>query len=483
MTVRQKISLLITAAGFVASLIFSGIILWEMMEQPLRIIDSELESTAQRAVRILSETDKSRTPDAPLFIGDERYWLKIDDQDTGQSIYQSRLAKLIEIPELTPGSSTSVSLIIPRKKIDLGQDQRNEVTFRVRKSKITLNGKSFLVSAGRPVEEIKEELWDIIVGVVTGLVFSTLLLMVASYFVAGFILKPIRSINDQAQEITEKHLERRIPVTGARDEFNALSRTLNQVFDRLQHAFLRQKRLLADASHELKTPLTMMRLSMDEMRTAPAENTSQLQAERFARMVEQVLRMERLVKSLLDLSSLEIEAAASEDAIDVVRILEALIADYRFLAEPRNIDIEVRLPEQLIVKGSAEKLNRAFSNILDNAIKYNVDGGRIEVIGDQSGIDLTITITNSGPGVAESEIHKVFDQFYRVEESRSLRYGGSGLGLAIVKRIVELHGGTVDFESKPGSWTRLTVALPRHREIVDPSFRHFFDTPRKPRKI
>ena len=145
------------------------------------------------------------------------------------------------------------------------------MTFRVRKSKIAIDGKAYLVSAGRPVEEIKEELWDIVVGVVSGLAVSTLLLMVASYFVAGFILKPIRIINDQAREITEKHLDRRMPVTGARDEFNALSQTLNQVFDRLQHAFLRQKRLLADASHELKTPLTMMRLSVDEIRSAPAE--------------------------------------------------------------------------------------------------------------------------------------------------------------------------------------------------------------------
>jgi two-component system, OmpR family, sensor kinase len=118
------------------------------------------------------------------------------------------------------------------------------------------------------------------------------------------------------------------------------------------------------------------------------------------------------------------------------------------------------------VKGGAEKLNWAFSNILNNAIKYNVDGGRIEVIGDQSGMDLTITIPNTGPGVAESEIHKVFDQFYRVEESRSRRYGVSGLGLAIVKKIVELHGGTVNFESKPGSLTRVTVALPRHQEMT-----------------
>jgi signal transduction histidine kinase len=466
MTVRQKISLLITAAGFVASLIFSGIILWEMTEQPLRIIDSELESTAQRAVRILSNTDNNRTPDAPLFIGDERYWLKIDDQDTGQSIYQSRLAKLIEIPDLTPGSGATVSLTIPRKKIDLGQGRRNEVTFRVKKSKISLDGRTFLVSAGRPVEEIKEELWDIVVGVASGLVFSTLLLMVASYFVAGFILKPIRTINDQAREITEKHLDRRIPVTGDRDEFNALSQTLNQVFDRLQHAFLRQKRLLADASHELKTPLTMLRLSVDEIRSAHAENPSRPPAERLERMAEQVLRMERLVKSLLDLSSLEIEGVTSEDTIDVVKVLESLIAEYRFLAEPRDIHIKVRLPEQLIVKGSAQQLNRAFSNILDNAIKYNGDGGRIEVIGDQSGTKLTITITNTGPGVAAAEIHKVFDQFYRVEESRSLRYGGSGLGLAIVKRIVELHGGTVNFESRPGSWTQVTVSLPRQRETT-----------------
>jgi signal transduction histidine kinase len=290
--------------------------------------------------------------------------------------------------------------------------------------------------------------------------------MVASYFVAGLILKPVRVINDQAREITAKHLDRRIPVTGGRDEFNALSQTLNQVFDRLQNAFLQQKRLLADASHELKTPLTMMRLSMDEIRSTLDENPSRLQAEKLSRMTEQVLRMERLVKNLLDLSSLEIEGTTSKDPVDVAKVLGSLIADYRVLAATRQIQLEARLQRQLLALGDAEKLNRAFSNILDNAIKYNVDGGRVEVIGAQSGADLTITVSNTGPGVAEAEIHKVFDQFYRVEESRSQRYGGSGLGLAIVKKIVALHGGKVYFESKPGSWTRVTVSLPRHREMT-----------------
>jgi two-component system OmpR family sensor kinase len=468
MNVRQKISLLITAAGLLSSLVFSCIIFWEMIEQPFRIIDSELEATAQRAVHIVLRREKNggSNPDAPLNVGDDRYWLKIYDQNTGQPVYQSRLATLIDIPEPAPGSSATINVIIPRGKIHLGQDRRNEATFRVKGSKIVLDGRTFLVCVGRPMEKLEEEIWDIVIGVVSGLALSVLLLIAISYFVAGFILKPVRIINDQARDITEKHLDRRIPVSGDRDEFNALAQTLNQVFDRLQHAFLRQKRLLADASHELKTPLTMMRLSLDEIRSTHDENPSRLQAERLAKMTEHVLRMERLVKNLLDLSSLEMEGTTIKDTLDVAEMLASLIADYRFLADTRKIQIEARLPRKLLAKGNPEKLNRAFSNILDNAIKYNVDGGRVEVIIDQSGVDLTISVINTGPGVAEAEIPKVFDQFYRVEESRSLRYGGSGLGLAIVKRIVELHGGKVKFESQQGDWTRVIVSLPWKRETI-----------------
>lgn len=464
MNVRQKIALLITAAGFLASLVFSGIIFWEMVEQPLRMIDSELAAIARRAVRVLSEPDNNRTPDAPLFIGDDHYWLEVEEQDTGQSIYRSRLAKLIEMPELNPGSSTSINLIIPRTKIDLGQNQRKELSFRVKKSKISLGERTFIVTAGRPMEEIKEELADTLVGIVSGLGISILVLMAASYVVAGFILRPVRIMNDQAREITEKHLDRRLPVTGGRDEFNALAQTLNKVFDRLQHAFLQQKRLLADASHELKTPLTMMRLALDEIRAGIGETRLDPQGESHARMTEQVLRMERLVKNLLELSSLEIEDTFTKDTVDLSKMLGSLVADYRILAGTRNIQINNGLRRQLLAQGSAEKLNRAFSNILDNAIKYNLDGGWIDVSGDQNGDNLTITVTNTGPGVAANEISRVFDQFYRVEESRSLRYGGTGLGLAIVKRIVELHGGKVKFESQPGSWSRVTVSLPRHKD-------------------
>lgn len=466
MTVRQKITLLITAAGFLSSLVFSCIVLWEMLEQPFRIIDSELEAMARHAVHFISKGEQNRTPDDPSFIGNERYWLVVLDQDSGKSIYRSSLARLIKIPEPAPGVSVTSSLIIPRGKIDLGQDERNEVTFRIRNFKIAYGGKTFLATVGRPMEKLEEELWDIFIGVVSGLAFSVLLLLAISYFLAGFILKPIRIMNEQARNISEKHLDRRVPVSGSSDEFNALAQTLNQVFDRLQHAFLRQKRLLADASHELKTPLTMMRLALDAQRSTQGEIQPDRRVQSHGQLTEQVLRMERLVKSLLDLSALEIEGATTEESINLVNILGSLITDYRLLAEARNIRLDVRLPQQLVVQGNEDQLNRAFSNILDNAIKYNVDDGRVRVICDQSGMEIIVKVENTGAGVDEAEVPKVFEQFYRVEKSRSMRHGGSGLGLAIVKRIVELHGGKVKFESQEKGWTRVTVSLPRNRENI-----------------
>jgi two-component system, OmpR family, sensor kinase len=463
MTVRHKMTLLITAVGFISSLLFSGIIMWEMIEQPFHLIDADLESTAKRAVQLAFRSDEKQGPRAQWPIYEERYWLEIKDQDSGKSVYRSNMAKLIKIPEPSPGSSATISLIISPEKINLGQNRQNKVTFRVWKSEILLGEKRFLVCAGRPIEHLTEEIWETLSGVVGGLIFSGLLLMASSYFLAGFILKPIKIMNQQAVDISAKYLDRRLPVSDGRDEFNALAITLNQVFDRLQHAFLRQKRLLADTSHELKTPLTMMRLALDKIRSDLDETHPDPQAESHEWMTEQVLRMERLVRGLLDLSALEIEAVAAQNSIDLTKILTALILDYRLMAELRNIRISVNLPKQLRIEGDEEKLNRAFSNILDNAVKYSIDGGQIEITGVHFDSALVITISNLGQGVNETKIPKVFDQFYRVEQSRSLRYGGSGLGLAIVERIVGLHGGNVKFESRQGSWTRVTVGLPRHR--------------------
>jgi len=269
-----------------------------------------------------------------------------------------------------------------------------------------------------------------------------------------------------AQNISEKNLDQRISTNEGKDEFSELARTINRMLDRLQHSFVRQRAFLFDTSHELKTPLTTMRLAVDEICTSDIEKYPVYIKDNLLRLNNQVLRMERLVKDLLNLSSLETMTSIDPKPVQLNQLLSSLAEVYRFLADARHITMEVKLHHQLVIHGDGEKLRRAFSNILDNAVKYNVEGGRIELTCDQSSTGPAVTITNTGPGVAETEIPMVFDQFYRTEKSRSIEHGGFGLGLAIVKRIIELHKGKIEFESRQGGWTRVTVRLPRHHEKI-----------------
>jgi signal transduction histidine kinase len=210
-----------------------------------------------------------------------------------------------------------------------------------------------------------------------------------------------------------------------------------------------------------------MRLAIDEICTSDdLKNFPSSSKENLFRLNDQVLRMERLVKDLLNLSSLEMLSGIDPKPVHLTELLSSLAADYQFLVDGHRIQMDINLPSQLVIHGDAEKLNRAFSNILDNAIKYNVDGGRIEVVGNVSDTQVNVTVSNTGPGIAETEVVKVFEQFYRAEKSRSIQHGGSGLGLTIVKRIIELHGGKVKLESEQGSWTRVTVSLPLHQETT-----------------
>jgi len=288
-------------------------------------------------------------------------------------------------------------------------------------------------------------------------------LILISHFVTGKILKPIGQMKDLARDISEKNLEQRLPVNEQGDEFNELALTINQMLDRLQYSFMRQRNLLFDTSHELKTPLATIRLAIGEISSSDMDSLSPSIRDNLLRLNNQVLRMERLVKALLDMSSLETLSGLDLKPVHLTELLSALIEDYQLLSDARSIMMEVNLPENLWVKGDEEKLRRAFSNLLDNAIKYNEDGGQIVIRAKREVTEtavIVVIIENTGPGVPEEDLPKVFDQFYRVEKSRSLDYGGSGLGLSIVKRIIELHKGKVDIESKPGVRTRVIVRLP-----------------------
>ncbi|MGE4497401.1 MAG: sensor histidine kinase [Deferribacterales bacterium] len=468
MSVRLKISILIASAGLVSALIFSVSVLFEMLEQPFRVMDAELRTVAFESVTVLDHSGASGMKDS------RRYWIKIYGQGEQEPLYVSHIAGIIDIPENSSRKSL-VFAYVPEELSYIEHDSGGKTAFRVRRFVIEKqtsglleedkggsgqeNGgkRSYVVYAALSAERVSDEITELVLSVAAGLLLSVIVLTAVSYIIAGYILRPVRIMNARTRNITERQLNLRIPLkekAGASDEFNALALTLNGVFDRLENAFDKQKRLIADASHELKTPLSIMRLITDEFNTSGS-----ISADDAGRLSEQVHRMERLVKNILSLSSLELDSGVKLEKADLGEMLGLLKEDYSFLASGRGINIFSELSGGLSVRGDYDKLFRAFSNILDNAVKYTPDGGVIRITGTRTREKAEIKIFNTGAGIPPESVGRVFEQFYRVEESRSSRYGGSGLGLAIVKRIIDLHKGEITVESVQGESVTVTVVL------------------------
>jgi signal transduction histidine kinase len=453
-TVKTRITIFIAITGFTASFLFSIAVFFELIEQPFDLLDTILQEEAQIAVKQVVKNIAAEKSELKVNISTviPDYWIEISEQESRKIIFRSESAKIIKIPAIKPNSKDIFNVPTPEGK---------NIPFRTRALSFRVEEKVYIIQIARPMEKLDHEIRELITGIISGLIFSTLFLIFLSRFVAEKILQPIASIRNLTRDISEKNLTARIPVGEDKDEFSELSRTINRMLDRLQYSFARQRNFLFDTSHELKTPLATIRLAIDDICSGNDEQLSSATRDNLSRLNNQVLRIEKLVKDLLNLSALETISNLETKTVNLKELLIALTSEYQFLADARNVSIKLQLPE-LSIKGDPEKLQRAFSNIFDNALKYNKENGFIEVKGQSTEKCTIISIANTGVGVNEDEIPKIFDQFYRAEKSRSALYGGSGLGLAIVKRIIELHMGKIEFASQPDKLTTLTIIFPEN---------------------
>lgn len=463
MKIRQKIALWVAGAGVLTSLVFSIVIFLEMREQPLEILDGQLKTTAQN---IAAQLEKIQYPPEDgrvslIFILTDRLWVKVFGKD-GHEIYQSGLAGVVDIP-LIPDKKDAVytAFASVSKASPLRTDEKDGAAFRVLIIHKNISGKSCWIQIAKPIGKLQDEISDLLIAIAIGLAASSVLLIGVSYLLSGEIIKPIRAINRLSRDINENTLEKRIPTGNSRDEIYELSVCINQMFDRLQFSFSRQKQYLADASHELKTPIALLRLFFDEavqQYDLPEDFRNQLQIQG-----RQVLRMDRLVKTLLELSVLEVKASLKPEVLFLSDMIRSVISDFLPLFEKEKIHIETDLPDALRLRGDPVLIRRLLINILDNAVKYNLENGRIVMSAERTNKGIRISLFNTGPGIPEEDIDHVFEQFYRVEKSHSIQYGGAGLGLAIVKKIADLHGGSVKMESEPGAWARIIVCFPHQQ--------------------
>jgi two-component system OmpR family sensor kinase len=461
--IRHKITLWVAGAGLLTSLLLTLIIFLEMREQPFKILDSDLESTAVAlAARLTTEQGPFEAGWAKsLSIPGERYWIKVYGSGL-RPIYRSDLSTFVDLPLYRDKGDEgyTVRTHISKSSVFVHKGEEGEVTFRVRVIEAKIAGAPYLIQIARPMEKLEEELFDLQAALGIGLAVSTVLLVVVSYVLAGRIVRPVAEINRLTKEINERTLGERIPLGRSRDELYELSASLNRMFDRLQYSFAKQKQFLANASHELKNPVAMLRLFFDE--AAQRQDLPEAFQRQVITQSNIVLRMDRLVKMLLDLSVLDLNDSLALAEFNLTHLAHSVLEDFSLIMAEARIRLKVDLPENLDMTGDKDKIRRMLINILDNAVKYNVENGEIRLQAVEKDGFIHLSLKNTGPGIPKDDLEKVFEQFYRVEKSRSLQYGGAGLGLSIVKEIVRLHHGKVSLESEPGDWTRITITLPRH---------------------
>ena len=456
MKIRIRLTLWIAVAGLITSLLFSLAVFFEMAEKPVEMVDLELKAVGNSVVSLLEQqpcqNQVENLTKLPVFYNS--YWIRIYDHQ--KIIYQTDMARQTDLPIENHHKYT----IETQLKQQDGEDQKeqDDICFRVRLIQLQPSNHPLLIQLARPMEDLDKDISELIIFLVLGLMVSTILLILIGYYAAGQVLQPINSINFMAKEINEKTLNKRIPLGKSHDELYQLSTSLNQMFDRLQYSFAQQKQFFASASHELKTPLTMLRLFMDE-----AVNRRDLDESFKQQMINQrinLFRMDRLVKTLLDLSALELKEMIEKENFNLTGMIETVLEDFTAVILSNNIQLTTKLQHNLQLRGDQDKIRRLLINILDNAIKYNYEGPKIALEASGNEKIITISLFNTGQGIPEAELEKVFEQFYRVEKSRSLQYGGTGLGLAIVKKIVILHHGSVKMESKKGEWAKIEINLP-----------------------
>ncbi len=286
---------------------------------------------------------------------------------------------------------------------------------------------------------------------------------VAGYILVGRALKSVDFIVDEVEAITDgRSLHRRLAQPISHDELARLTATLNAMIGRLERSFMSLRRFTADASHELKTPLTVLRAGVERAITHP--HTPAEVMEILEEILVEVTRMTELVDSLLTLARAdEGRAPLHLERVDLREILGEVAETATFLGEDADVSVEVAVPDApLLIEVDGSRVRQLLMNLLTNAIKYTPKGGHVAIHSTAANGSVVFDVQDTGIGIAPGEVPYIFDRFWRADPARS-RTGarpGAGLGLAICKWIAEAHGGSIDVRSKLGHGTTFTVTLP-----------------------
>ena len=477
-SIRGRLTLWYATALIVSIAVFAVVLYFARRSATYQDLDQRIQSEADLTAGILAESYRARG--------------SLVEQDTaGRPVLTAEVAAVLEVvPDFLILTSRDGRLLFASpdaRALTFGEfEQLNTIAqpppagshttgrFMVKPNGPTLHyivravpdaGDQFgAIFAGADTKSAELRLEQLLLTIAIAFFVGVLPAILVGGWLAARALEPVDRMITEVREITDgRSLHRRLALPMTRDELSRLAETLNQMMTRLERSFAALRRFTADASHELKTPLTVVRAGVERAITRPGMPQEALAP--LEETLHEVNRMTELLDALLTLARAdEGRAELHREPVDLREIIEEAGETGELLAEHAGVGIEIRLPpEPLVVVVDRSRLRQLALNLIENAVKYTPSGGQVSV--ELAGSDgrAVFTVADTGIGIAPGDLPHVFDRFWRADSARTRtsERAGTGLGLAICKWIAEAHGGTIDVQSRPGRGTTFTVGLPR----------------------
>ena len=330
---------------------------------------------------------------------------------------------------------------------------------RIAARTVDAGGRTYHIEVSASLDSIDSELAVVRRAIFVALPLILALAGVGGYWLTTRSLRPLGWMAEQAHSITETNLDTRIKIDNAAEELAVLVTSFNELLSRLDHSFDTMRRFVADASHELRTPISVIRGEADV--ALSQERSAAEYRESLGVVLDEARRLSRLVDDLLNLARADAgHVRLQTHDFYLNELLAECCRSVQGLANTRGLALECCPGNDLQFTGDEQLLRRLVINLLDNAIRYTPSGGKVRAELQAAGGSVFLRVSDTGIGIAPEDAARVFERFYRAGEARSRQNGGFGLGLAIVRWIAESHRGTVDCKSGPGEGSTFTVTLP-----------------------